>query len=216
MTEPHEFVQASKNRERHAGWAFVALAVVVAILLTALVVVIARAGGLRDDVENTQGDVDALAEALEAQRQQFTYCTAKGRQNNDLPPYCDDPVAGEPRTITGPPGPQGVPGSTGAQGIQGPPGPAGPRGRDGADGQNGARGPRGAPGESVTGPQGPQGPEGPQGPAGPAGPAGADGQDGAQGRPGPTCPDGWHAEQRTLRSDESPQGETVIVCVQNA
>lgn len=130
------------------------------------------------------------------------------------------------RPVVSPPsgpiaGPQGEPGERGpgpslaqvlaaltdycSGGVcRGDDGDDGARGPRGATGEVGAVGPRGAPGESVTGPPGPQGEQGPRGEAGPTGP---------RGEPGPTCPEGYTPQERTLRSDEQPQGETVIVCV---
>lgn len=132
--------------------------------------------------------------------------------------------------------PEAAPGPQGVQGVQGIPGPAGPppsltqviaaladycadgrcRGPAGEDGRDGKPGPRGfpgddgatgaqgEPGESVTGPPGPQGEPGPRGETGATGP---------RGEPGPTCPEGYSTEERTIRTDQHPEGETAVVCV---
>ncbi len=123
----------------------------------------------------------------------------------------------------GPRGPQGLVGPTGATGPQGEDGARGPSGPAGAPGARGEAGPRGDVGaqgpQGDTGPQGDQGPTGATGPAGPQGPAGERGPTGAQGpqgEPGPAgppCPQGYTREERTLRSDEAPQGEQILVCV---
>lgn len=119
-----------------------------------------------------------------------------------------------PTPVVGPKGDAGIPGVVGAvgpQGEQGPPGPRGPRGATGARGPAGVDGQPGTPGP--TGPRGEQGPAGPPGPQGERGEPGPPGDRGPQGQSGPTCPDGYTPQQRTLRTDEQPTGEPVVVCV---
>ena len=146
---------------------------------------------------NATGKVDALSEALDAQRAQFQAC-----QKQPPGPECQQPVAPPAKDIAppgdrlipgppgargdqgeqGPPGPQGPPGSSGEDGQPGPPGPRGTTGPAGPTGQGGPPGPAGSDGSpGKPGDQGPAGPAGPQGPQGERGPAGADGTDGSDG-----------------------------------
>lgn len=189
-------------------------AVVVAIaLMLWLIFTVAQLASELDDAERQSLQNRAAAQALAEQVRSLG----------------EKPITSAPEAV---PGPQGV------QGIQGIPGPMGPppslaqvvaaladycadgrcRGAAGVDGDDGKPGPRGAPGESITGPAGPPGPKGEPGESvtGPAGPRGEQGERGAtgpQGEPGPTCPEGYTAQQRTIRTDEHPEGETATICV---
>lgn len=256
MTEPEVYLHEANKGARRTGVGLLVLALVVATLLATVAILGFGQGNLKDDLASTKAGlakqdetIDTLASSLEAQRQQFQFCSEPENVNAS---FCEDPIAEQPDAIAGP---QGIPGTPGQDGPPGPPGPPGVPGEDGQDGRDGATGPpgpRGATGANGVGAQGPDGPpgspgppggpgptgpagqdgsdgtRGPAGPPGPPGPAGQDGADGAQGppgpagpqgppgTPGPTCPEGWHAEQRTILTTQAPQGETVIVCVQNA
>jgi FtsZ-binding cell division protein ZapB len=109
--------------------------------------------------------------------------------------------SGEVIVIEGKRGLPGKDGRDGRDGATGRPGRDGAPGVDGRDGQDGS----GQPGPA--GPTGEQGPKGEQGPAGPEGP---------QGPAGPVCPEGYHAEERTVLTTDSPLGEPMLVCVRNA
>lgn len=120
---------------------------------------------LREDLQESREDAQALAVQVEN--------------------LGGDPVV-EPGEI-GPEGPQGPPGEDGEDGRDGLDGEDGEDGVDGAQGEPGATGEAGEPGEpgppgatgdpGPTGAAGEPGPAGPQGPAGATGPAGQDGQD---------------------------------------
>lgn len=107
----------------------------------------------------------------------------------------------------GPRGPRGFQGLQGPRGFQGPPGQRGPRGREGEQGRIGPQG------ETMVGPQGLQGPQGEQGEQGLRGEKGEKGEKGDKGEPGPTCPNGYHGEERTVNATDGP--EEVFLCVKD-
>lgn len=193
----------------------VAIAVAVLTALALLVWLIFTVAGLSAQLKDADRRLDQ-AKARYSENQAHAAALAdQVRALGDRPVVePGDPVPG-PQGIPGVPGPVGPPPSFAevvaalAQYCQGGRcrGPAGPAGEDGAPGprgfagDDGATGPQGPPGQSVTGPPGPQGPRGETGASGP------------RGEPGPTCPDGYTTQERTLRTDEAPQGEPAVVCV---
>jgi hypothetical protein len=219
---------------KRAGVQMVGASVVIAALLVVVAVL-----GLT--VFRQIHIIDALADGVSQQRDQFTACKNKPSTTKG----CTTPVAAEPSVIvkqgsrgpvgltggvgpSGPPGPQGPQGPTGKQGVPGPVGKTGPApgclllvsacsGSQGTEGKQGPIGPAGKQGDpGPAGAQGPQGNDGKQGEAGPAGPAGPPGVVGAQGPPGPVCPDGYHTEEKTVLTTTAPiAGEVILTCEPN-
>lgn len=138
--------------------------------------------------------VEQLGSALNAQRDQLTYCQSLLKsQIKQQADSCDEPVSPSASKVIegvrgpvgpigpiGPSGPPGTPGLIGPRGIQGIPGIQGPRGIQGERGLTGKSGQDGKPGE--PGSVGPEGPTGPQGATGATGPQGERGQTGEDGQ----------------------------------
>jgi hypothetical protein len=188
----------------------------------------------------SEGNVNKLSEATDAQIDQFEYCQTAPK--ND--PKCQDPVS-EPATkiVEGPRGLTGMSGERGEKGEKGDPGTPclpsnpqcrGPRGvagptptcmllptrcqgavgRNGKDGAPGKDGLDGASGKD--GLDGTDGVDGKDGVDGTDGVDGKDGQDGAPGKdgaPGPTCEPGSTPQKKQVITTEEPMGLWVIVCV---
>lgn len=167
-------------------------------------------GSLAGDVEDSDQRANAAYAAVDALSTQVESLGADPViEPSDLPP---GPAGATGATgQTGPPGPQGLTGSVGPAGQPGEDGDRGPRGVRGETGSTGSAGSTGSPGNN--GATGPQGPKGDPGPSGPPGPQGDQGPPGPVGQPGPTCPEGYHLEDRTVVSLEHPAGETTYVCV---
>lgn len=169
-----------------------------ALIGVALAVIAGRQADHSADIANADARRVALEAALVEQQQTSQALAAQVRQLGERP-VVSPGEAPEVVTIPGLTGPQGATGPAGARGARGLSGKRGPRGFTGLDGPVGATG--------ATGPQGATGPAGPQGPPGAQGEPGKDGAD------GPACPDGYHPENRTVKSDEQPAGEPVVLCV---
>lgn len=178
-----QFVHDVKRGDRRTGWMLLAIALVLAGVLGVMLWLIHEADTAKDDR-------DALASALSAQRNQFTYCSQK---INIDKPRCAEPVSKPPDAITGPQGEPGTQGQTGPTGRQGPPGPPGADGKQGVSGDPGATG-----GSGTAGADGATGSQGPAGEKGEKGEPGSQGPQGEKGDPGPTCPPGSHSETVTV------------------
>lgn len=181
------------------------------VAILAAVLVAATIAWATYEVGLLRAQNEALANALEQQRQQ-----AQAAGQEPVAPAPED-IIRDPKVVTGPEGPQGPAGPRGVDGTDGTagsPGPTGPPGPSGAAGPPGAPGADGA--DGAPGPHGPAGPSGPAGPAGPAGPPGPQGEQGPQGEAGPAggqCPDGTHAETVTVVTSKGTQ--RIAACVED-